>query len=216
MNLEEKIKSELLKASKNKKYSGWNGKRKEKYGYHSFNLPGVNITGQRNPLKRLEKIKKLINFENKVIVDLGCNTGGMLIHLDNIIGYGFDIDVNAIIAAKNISELLEKPNLKFNVHDFNTDQLDKIRSIVKEPPNIVFALAIGKWIPQHNKVYQFFVDLGAEAFILETNNDKIGKSELSFFESINWKKQLIIENSFDDLTRNKKRKTYLIEKAYLQ
>jgi len=62
---------------------GWNNSRAP-YGYHSFTIENVSFKGQRIPAKRLDKIRNFLPLENKRVLDLGCNTGGMLLHAREI------------------------------------------------------------------------------------------------------------------------------------
>ena len=57
------------------------------------NIDNLSIKGQREPSQRLAIIKKHVNFENKNVIDFGCNSGGMLFHLPEIKqGIGIDYD----------------------------------------------------------------------------------------------------------------------------
>ena len=214
MNLEEKIKHELATVNTIKHYNGWADKRKEEYGYHSFTFPGVSVKGQRDPKVRLNAIQEKLHLEGKVIVDLGCNTGGMLLHLNNVTGYGFDIDKIAINAANNISKLLGKDsNFKFYDYDFDHQPIQNVSRYIDKKPDVVFALSIGKWIKKHRELYQHFINMGVNTFVLEINNKQTGKSELKFFDELGWTKVTVMEKSIEDTTGNTKRKTFIISKS---
>ena len=43
-------------------------------GYHSFNIEGVELKGQRNPVERFANIP--YDFKDKTVLDIGCNQGG--------------------------------------------------------------------------------------------------------------------------------------------
>ena len=66
--MEELIKQQLLTTMGYRHYNGW-ANEKSDYGYHSFNLPGVNITGQRNPKQRLEVFKNYSETKDFCIID---------------------------------------------------------------------------------------------------------------------------------------------------
>ena len=76
------IKHYLSLTTKQNHYNNWNNRTK--YGYHSFHIDNININGQRIPHIRLNHMKKKINFKNLNILDIGCNTGGMIFHLQEL------------------------------------------------------------------------------------------------------------------------------------
>lgn len=210
MNTEDKIKEELSKTVGNRKYNGWNNRTS--YGYHSYNLDGINITGQRNPEMRLNEFKKYVDFTDKVVVDFGCNVGAMLHHLTEIkTGFGLDYDVNCINAANKISGFLGRDNLNYYVHDFDKDSYEDVKNKITESPEIIFLLSLGSWIKSWEKLYTISVEYGAK-IILEINNEVEGKAQLEFFKKKGLEPKLIMDNSLDDSTGNNRRRTYLIEK----
>lgn len=211
--MEEQIKQQLILTMGYRHYNGWANERSD-FGYHSFNLPGVNITGQRNPSQRLEVFKKHYNFKDKVAVDIGCNVGGMLIHLPELKkGIGFDYDEKCIDAANNISKIVGRKNTEFYTHDFNKQRMDIAFEKI-EKVDVVFCLAIGKWIGNVTEIYQRFLDLGADIF-LELNHGKKNYDELQFFIDKGLKVEHIQKGSPDDITpeNTKKRQTYFIKNA---
>ncbi len=211
MNREELIKIELRKTKNYVKYNKWSNSRTE-FGYHSFNIDEINIIGQRNPKKRLEAMKKYVNFTNKNVVDFGSNVGAMLFHLSEIKnGIGFDYDDKCIEAANNIKKILNDTKSEFFVFDFDKDDFKILKDKINFKPDIMFILSMGAWVKNIIKLLEFCTDLKG-TIILETNNDKIGKQEIDFFKNHNIEVKLIINNSEDDSTIENKssRKTYLI------
>lgn len=61
-------------------------------GYHTVELNGQKIRGQRDMTIRFENIK--YDFNNKNVLDIGCNQGGMLMHIHDDIKNGYGIDYN--------------------------------------------------------------------------------------------------------------------------
>jgi SAM-dependent methyltransferase len=213
MTREELIKQELKKTKGYSKYNNWSNSRTD-YGYHSFNIDEINIIGQRNPTKRLTKIKEHINLEEKTVFDFGCNVGGMLLHLPEIkYGIGFDYDDNCIIAANNISQILKNTRTDFYTFDFNNDDYSTLDKYVSFNPDIVFVLSMGAWVSDIIKLHEFCIKLNS-IIILETNNDKLGKIEIDFYKKNNYDIKLISDNSDDDITPENKnsRKMYIIRK----
>ena len=206
MNKEYLIKNELIKTTGYQKDNNWSNNR-TKYGYHSFIFEDINIIGQRNPQIRLDKMRKFIDFNKKTVIDIGCNTGGILFHLNEIsYGIGYDFDKKTIKTANNIKKILNKNNLHFYVKDF-----DKERLMLDDKVDFIFLLSLGSWIKNWKFLYEDALKY-TNNIILETNNDKEGESQLLFFRNNNLNIILISDKSDDDITGNTLRKTYLIYK----
>lgn len=210
-NRELLIKNELRKAIGYKNYNNWENKRTE-YGYHSFNIDEIDIRGQRIPLKRLKRIKKFVNFENKTILDVGCNVGGMIFHLPEIeYGYGLDFDKNIIEAALNIRRILDFNNSDFYVFDFDRDSLEYLDTLIKKDIDIIFLLSIGSWIKNTEKLFDWCIEKESQ-IVMETNSNKTGNSHLEFFKKRGYEITLISKISNDDISdKNYCRKTFLLK-----
>jgi len=140
-NIENQIKKELTNTVGKSHYNGWHNRTT--FGYHSYNFDNVNIVGQRNPKIRLSDIKKYIDFSEKNVIDFGCNVGAMLHHLTEIKnGLGFDYDEKCINAANNISNILGRDNLNYNVHDFDKNSYDDLKNKINVKPDIIFILSL--------------------------------------------------------------------------
>lgn len=212
MNIQDQIIEEILATRNYTMYNGWGNARTE-FGYHSFDLPNVSIKGQRTPSKRLEEFKKHVSFNDKVVVDIGCNVGGMLHHLPEIKqGYGFDYDDKCIVAANNISKILNQDKAEFYQFDFDQRSHEDVLKIIKQKIDVVFLLSVGKWISSHKELYKFFIEQGAD-IILELNNNRKDQSQLDVFKEAGLKPKLIISGSPDDNTEDNKnhRATYFIK-----
>jgi SAM-dependent methyltransferase len=192
-------------------YNGW-GNRSE-FGYHSFHIYNFHVQGQRNPVKRLEKIKEFYSFPGKKVMDLGCNTGGMLFHVSEIAkGVGVDYDQKCIDSCNFFKErLCLGCHLEFYKDDLNTMNYKEFCERIKFQPDIVFMLSIGSWVKNWNQLYSDVYASGA-AILLETNNDTEGAPQLQLFRDFKASIQLVSDKSDDDCTGNFLRKTYLIQK----
>lgn len=207
-NIKEKLNNTTIKNF----YNGWNNRTK--YGYHSFSIYNIEILGQRQPILRLNEIKKHIDFRNKIVLDFGCNTGGMLLHLKEIKkGYGFDYSEKCIESANYIKDKLKYIDVNFFKSDLNKFDFDEFlyKNNLKKNIDIIFLLSLGSWIKEWRKLYKKSFE-NSKNIILETNNDREGKEQLNLFRSLNANIKLIINNSLDDTTKNNRRKTYLITK----
>ena len=206
------IENQLRTTTRVKNYNGWKNKRTE-FGYHSFNLDGIDIRGQRNPKDRIDIFSKYIDFKDKVVVDFGCNVGGMLFHISNLKeGYGFDFAENDIKAANNIKNILERPELNFNVMDLDkVNNFNVIDSFFNNTPDVFFLLSIGGWIENHLKLYEYCLSKKAD-IILELNHQITDQYQIDFFKNQGAKPQLISSNSEDDImpAHKQSRATYFI------
>ena len=206
-NTIEFVKQGLLETKSITHYNGWGNGRGD-FGYHSFNIFNMNFKGQRTPNIRLEIIKKHIDLKNKNILDVGCNSGGMLLHLFDINkGYGIDYDINCINFANSMHKLL-KFNNEINFIQRDLDKID-MDSEIKIDIDIIFLFSLGSWIEKWKYIYEWCLKK-SRIIIFETNNDKEGKKQIELFKRHNCKINLISESSDDDTTGNNKRKMYLI------
>ena len=209
MKKEEYIKKELSKTVGHSKYNGWNNCTS--YGYHSYDLDGIFIQGQRNPIKRIDIFKQHVSFANKNVIDFGCNVGAMLHHLPEInSGVGFDYDEKCINAGNKISELLGLKNkISLHTHDFDLDSYEKLKNKTLNF-DICFLLSLGSWIKSWDKLYDLSCKISS-LIILETNNSTEGSAQLQFFEERNKQILQISKQSIDDSTGNHGRETFLIK-----
>lgn len=215
INYTAEIKTKIGNALKNTtvghNYNGWSNSRTD-YGYHTFDIFNIKFTGQRNPVERLNIMRKHYSFENKYLIDIGCNTGGMLFHCTEISkGRGVDFDMKCLDAANVIkSNTKLYDHLDFIQRDLDKDNADIIFSNGRA--DVVFLLSIGSWIKKWSDLYKLVME-NTDTIFLETNNDTEGVAQLDLFKNAGWDIQMISSESKDDITNNHGRKTYLIRKT---
>jgi len=205
------LKEALRKTVGYSQYNGWNNRLE--FGYHSFDIYNFHVQGQRNPVKRLEKIKPFYDFTGKKVLDLGCNTGGMLFHSSEIQkGVGVDYDQNCINSCNLFKErLCLGCDLEFYKEDLNGFNYNTFCNKNQFQPDIVFLLSIGSWVKEWKRLYTDVYVSGA-TILLETNNDVEGAPQLQLFRDLQATIQLVSDKSDDDCTGNLQRKTYLISR----
>lgn len=209
-DIKDLLRESLRKTTGYKNYNGWDNRTE--FGYHGFNIHNIDIPGQRTPIKRLEKIKKHYDFKDKVVLDLGCNTGGMLFHIPEIKkGVGIDYDQTCIDSCNFFKEWLFF-TCEFAFYKRDLNDFDCIDFCTKEniKPDIIFLLSVGAWVYPFAKLCTDCFKL-AKHILLETNNDELGTPNLELFEKLGGKIILVSTKSDDDTTGNYGRKTYLIE-----
>jgi len=201
------IKKFLTLTTTKNHYNNWNNRTK--YGYHSFHIHNINIHGQRIPHIRLNHIKKKINFENLNLLDIGCNTGGMIFHLPELnSAIGIDFNKECIDSCNIISNILKyKTKHTFLEKDLNTFDIDTY--LHNKKIDIIFLLSLGSWVKYWEKLYIVCMK-NCKYIILETNNDIEGKPQLDLFAYHNCTIEKVSDSSDDDTTNNYGRKTYLI------
>lgn len=209
----DEIKKKLSNTTGNNHYNNWHNRTT--YGYHSFDIGNLKLIGQRQPKLRLDYIKQHISFDNKTIIDFGCNTGGMIFHSPELkCALGLDFNNECIDACKYISsELKYNTEHFFDVCDLNYFDLNSyLLSKNIEKVDIGLLLSLGSWVSEWKTLYDACIKT-CNVIILETNNDVEGKPQLEFFESHGCSIELINEKSTDDTTGNYGRKTYIIKKT---
>ncbi|WP_434303295.1 hypothetical protein [Clostridium botulinum] len=147
--------------------------------YHSLELKGYYFRGQRECKLRLKKIP--YDFKGKVVLDIGCNVGGMLHSLsDKIeIGIGLDYDYRLINAANAIKTLNSSNNLSFYMFDLENEDLNLINNYVlsnREKVDICFLLSICMWIKNWKEVIKFISTI-SDNLLFETNGTEKQQSE---------------------------------------
>jgi SAM-dependent methyltransferase len=191
--------------------NGWSNHRAAgaPYGYHSITLWNVEFAGQRNPVQRLRVMREHYDFRGKRLLDLGCNTGGMMFHLLELAAArGVDADTRSIEAARVIQrEMGVFPSYTFEVAD-----LDQPLAAEWLDVDVIFLLAMGSWLRQWRDLYRVALQTGATIF-LEVNNDQEGVAQLAWLEELGATVKGIADHSRDDATGNHGRKLYVIHGA---
>ncbi len=151
-------------------------------------------------------MKRILSFRNKRVLDIGCNTGGMLLHIPEIAhGVGLDYDEACIKSAIGMRDTFQFANrLEFHCVDLNREDLH-----FKTEFDIGFLLSVGSWVKNWRGLYKKVFD-ACRVIYLETNNDTEGADQLEFFKDLGVKIHLVIKESLDDSTGNKGRKTYVL------
>lgn len=210
------VRHKLKKADAQSFDNGWNVSRGFGYGYHGFSIGGLEVEGQREPLQRVEAIQERLNMSGRSILDLGCATGGMLLHIPNPAkAIGWDFDRAAISAANSITKELSH-NAPELARRFTFQQVDLdagaeslfAETILRNSIDTVFLLSIGSWVKNWRKYYSIAANSGA-VLVLETNNDREGAVQLEFLRHLGVIFDSISSCSPDDRTGNTGRRTYV-------
>lgn len=205
----------LRKTTEAFKYNGWKNTAALPAGYHTFTFGNIHIRGQRDASARLNAFRKHCSFDGKRVVDFGCNTGGMLLHLGEIQqGLGLDYDADCIEAARYINRIqhVSSRHLVFEVCDLIQEDAEAVRQRIAFRPDIIFLLSLGSWITTWRRLYQLCCEYPDVTLFLEVNNAEEGREQLEFFRSAGFHLKEILARSDDDVTGNARRQTYLIRR----
>lgn len=148
------------------------------YGsYQSLEVYGEQAQGQRNCRQRLEHIP--VDFVGLRVLDLGCNSGGMLHILADRIehGVGVDVNPNLINLANWVSKQNQHRNLDFYTTDLTKDPLDLLTAWANEESfDVVFMLSICMWLSNWHQIMKQVSQIST-VLVLETNGSSDQQSQ---------------------------------------
>jgi PST family polysaccharide transporter len=171
-------------------------------GYHSLELRGRKFRGQRDCAARLARVP--IDFNNKVVLDLGCNVGGMLHCVSSKIrkGYGCDCDPNCINGAQAIKTFNGSANLEFFVFDLDRQPFSLLNSLLlQERVDICFLLSICRWLSNWQSVIQS-VSQFSDMLLFEANGtEQQQRDQLACLRKHYRRVNLLSDTSDDDFSQ---------------
>ena len=180
-------------------------------GYHSIEVLGEFIQGQRRPAERLRSVP--YDFTGRSVLDIGCNQGGMLFELGDTLKWavGIDFDHRMINASNRINALQGNPARSFYVFDLETEPLDLIRDLIPDAKvDIVFLLSVCMWIANWREVVAFAASI-SNAMLFESNgSEKEQAEQREYLESL-YSSVTVVAGTSDDDPRQKKRVLMLCE-----
>lgn len=141
--------------------------------YQNITFGNDIMTGQRNPELRFYYLcaSKKVSFDNKRILDIGCNFGrlGALLEQFNIAQYvGMDIDTNYIDIAKGISKLEKRSKLTFITGDIcNSETENILKDLSPDGFDLVICQSVYHHFVDKLVFWKIFSNLGCSWFIFE-------------------------------------------------
>ena len=177
-------------------------------GYHTIEINGRELQGQRNPAKRLAHVP--IDFRGKTVLDIGCNQGGMLFALADELrwGIGVDYDSRMINAANRIKSLRDTGGLNFYTLDLEREPLELVEDFIPEPKvDVVFLLSVCMWLKNWQEIIVFARRIG-DTMIFESNgSDEQQSAQQAYLETL-YRNVSLLNNSSDDDPKQKRRKLF--------
>lgn len=182
----------------------YNG-RHHTYGYHTLNIDGEILEGQRKPELRLTNVP--YDFKGKNILDIGSNQGGMLFEISSKINYGLglDFDPRLVNVANRISKH-KNLNIDFYNLDLEKENFDIIHDFSRvDNFNVIFLLAVCMWIKPWKELISW-VSNNCEYCLFETNGkDHQQQEQINFLNQKFKSVQILSEQSLDDPTQKKRK-----------
>lgn len=181
-------------------------------GYHTLEVDGVIISGQRNPSERLKNVR--YDWSNKRVLDVGCNAGGMLFELlkaDIKCGVGVDYDPLLINSANKRKSYVGDEKLNF--YQFDVDKYEKsyLDDLIGEPVDITLLLSVCMWIKNWKQLIDWCAN-SSDYMLFESNGSvRQQKEQLKYIEKRYCRVQMCAEQSFDDPGQSQ-RKLFLASK----
>ena len=139
-------------------------------GYSSLRLHGKTVIGLRDPASRVDLIP--VTLENKTILDIGCNQGGILMYSAKKgikWGVGIDFHHRLINVANKAADCERMDTVRYYTFNLEEDPLPLIEDLLPESHvDIVYLLAVCKWIKNWREVIDYAASI-SDALLFETN-----------------------------------------------
>jgi SAM-dependent methyltransferase len=178
-------------------------------GYHTLTLGDKVLKGQRNPIERFKDVP--FDFNNKSVLDIGSNQGGMLTAIASKIdfGIGIDYDSRMVNVSNRIKESSNHKNLQFYVFDLENEKLDYIKDLLPtDSVDICFLLSVCMWLTNWKALIKFVQKISENLLFESNGSDEQQREQIEFLKSI-YKEVLLINETSEDDPLQKKRKLLL-------
>jgi cyclopropane fatty-acyl-phospholipid synthase-like methyltransferase len=89
-------------------------------GYYYQSMPGLDISGYRDTEERIRQLDLMERLKNKSVLDIGSNTGFILLSLSDSIARGVGVELNPYLVAtgNEVKEYLGCENIDFEISSF--------------------------------------------------------------------------------------------------
>ena len=125
--------------------------------YYEVEVDGVVFPGERPWADRWQVLSKVVGYDNKKVLEIGCNMGllssNLMKHAGAQAAFATDIDEDIIGAAKKVASALEV-NVEFDIVDFDS-QTPWESKLAEFQPDIVFALNVLNWVKDKDRLMKF-------------------------------------------------------------
>lgn len=177
-------------------------------GYQTIDLGDVELRGARNPRERLAVVP--LDFDNKTVLDIGCNQGGMLFELADRIshGVGIDYDHRMVNVANRIRSYKRTDRLDFYVFDLAREELSLIGDLLPSGRvDVAFLLAVCMWIPNWRQVIDYVQSISDHLLFESNGTPRQQKEQVAYLRARYDRVDYLAHGSDDE--HNKTRQLYL-------
>lgn len=188
-------------------------------GYHALTIGGEKLEGQRDPAARINSLD--IDFNNKIVLDIGCNAGGILFEIQDKVNYGLgvDYDYKIINFANKVAKTEGYNNLDFYTVDLDKDNFDVINQYSNHEKkfDVIFLLAVCMWIKNWKELIHWTRE-NCEVCVFETNGKpKQQQEQLDELKRIYSSVELISDSADDSvyLKDKNKKDNHPLRKMYV-
>lgn len=180
-------------------------------GYHTIEVEGERILGQRIPKSRLELVP--YDFNGKGVLDVGSNQGGMLHALDGKLawGVGIDFDPRLVNAANRIARIRNDMTLAFYTFNLECEPLELIEDLLPSRPDVIFLMAVCMWVENWRQVVTFLSRL-SERMLFEANGTQAQQADQIALLQSTYRKVVLLAGSSEDDPGQKKRQLLWCER----
>ncbi|MDE1151864.1 MAG: class I SAM-dependent methyltransferase [Micavibrio sp.] len=172
-------------------------------GYHSINVTGLKLQGQRNLEERYARIP--VDFTGKTVIDMGCNQGGMLFAIADKIksGTGVDFDSRVVNAANKIRSYSNNNHLEFYTFNMITEDLDLLRDFIPaEKVDVAFLLAVCCYLPNWRDVIDMTTKIASNLLFESNGTVEEQQEQMEYLKTRYSSVQLLSSDSDDRHVRN--------------
>lgn len=179
-------------------------------GYHTLDVAGTILPGQRKPKDRLALLP--FDLKGASVLDIGCNQGGMLFAAaDSGLrwGVGIDHDVKLLNAANRMRTIRGDARISFYHFDVDKEDHGRILDFLPdENVDLVLLLSVCMWITQWKALLDFCSALSPK-LLFETNGTEQQQSEQErYVRKLYTHIELLAGESLDDPIQKKRRLFY--------
>lgn len=178
-------------------------------GYHTLQLNGLHLAGQRKPAERLSLVP--FDFKGKTVLDIGCNQGGMLFAIADQIewGVGVDYDYRMINACNRIRSHTRTSHLDFYVFNLDRDPLEVMEDLLPGTTvDVAFLLSVCKWVDNWRSVIGMTATV-ATRLLFESNGTDEQQAEQLECVRQHYRHVTQLSDQSNDDPRHKDRRLYL-------
>lgn len=178
-------------------------------GYHTVEILQRKFLGQRDCRARLANVP--YNFDDKAVLDLGCNSGGMLHILSPRIseGIGLDYDYRQINAANLVSQVNGLDNIHCYTFNFDHESVAILDAYLPSTKvDIIFFLSMCAWVSRWRLIIDYAVEK-SKVLLFETNGTETQqRTQLEYVQNSFNSVEIVHTQSTDD-PYQKRRRLYL-------